>query len=404
MTTTAFSHTQTHVKRKNWSAGKTDAYNVSVNIHIAIYSPKAAGILSAAIDLQAEKIIVLHRAEDEISGIRAVIQARGMQCETIETGFDAEIFRQLMIDLIKKHTDHSLYFNASCGYRKLVLLAYEQCFFWDIPVFMVDKFTNTLHWLNQKSNRQDHDLRTELRISEYLKLFNTQIVNDKHNRPEPEHRRKVTQWIIQNLHSHLHEISSLNHIAMMADSQHRARLNRQQLKDHTLIELLEQLQAAGQLKLKKNTVEFSDDESRFFCNGGWLEDHVYATLYGLRSRRPGISDISKGLVITRSQGTVKNEIDVIAMANNRLHIIECKTSKMEKSAKAKNTAASTIYRLGTLKSVAGGLSGKAMLVSFQPLSRHTLSRAKDLGVYCCSHMQLTQLKDHLYRFFDQDIS
>jgi len=74
---------------------------VSVNIHIAIYSPKAAGILSAAIDLQAEKIIVLHRAEDEISGIRAVIQARGMQFETIYTVVEAVIFGLLMIDLLQ---------------------------------------------------------------------------------------------------------------------------------------------------------------------------------------------------------------------------------------------------------------------------------------------------------------
>ena len=358
--------------------------------------------MSAAIDQQADKVVVLYRAEDDPSGIRAVIQSRGMQCQTVETGFDADTFRQLINDLIHQHPNEKIFFNASCGYRKLVLLAYEQCFFHDIPVFMVDKFTNTLHWLNQKNGRDDHALQTELKISEYLKLFNTQILNSSHNQPEPESRRKVTQWIITNLHSHLREISSLNHIAMMADNKHRARLNRHQLKDPTLMELLEQLEAAGQLKTKKNQVEFTDDESRFFCNGGWLEDHVYAELYGLRSKRPGISDLSKGLVITRSQGKVKNEIDVIAMANNRLHIIECKTSKMEKSAKAKNTASSTIYRLGTLKSLAGGLSGKAMLISFQPLSRHTLSRAKDLGIYCCSHLQLTRLRDHLYRFFDED--
>ena len=105
--------------------------------------------------------------------------------------------------------------------------------------------------------------------------------------------------------------------------------------------------------------------------------------------------------IVRNQGTVRNELDVAMICHNRLHIIECKTRRFSQSKTDKAAANSAIYRLDTIKSISGGHSGRAMLISYQALNKYTLSRAKDLGIYCCSHTQLKQLERHLYQFIDQ---
>ncbi|MGJ8663648.1 MAG: Card1-like endonuclease domain-containing protein, partial [Marinicella sp.] len=142
-------------------------------------------------------------------------------------------------------------------------------------------------------------------------------------------------------------------------------------------------------------------ESRFYCNGGWLENHVFSLLFGMRKNRPQLADIARGVTIVRNQGKVKNELDVAAICHNRLHIIECKTRRFGSSKADKSAANSAIYRLDTIKSISGGHSGRAMLISYQQLNKYTLSRAKDLGIYCCSHTQLKQLERHLYQFIDQ---
>ncbi len=377
------------------------SYNVLMKIHLAIYHPQHAGILSAALELKAALVIILHRADDDISGLKAVLQARGIKCQTELITFDTQLAREQFSRLIEQHQSDELVLNASNGYNKLTLIGYEQFTNYGFPVFMVDKFNDELYWLNTKHTDNDIHLSHQIKLSEYLKSFNTQVLEHGQTTPEPESSRQLTQWIISQLGSMDQAISSLNYIAMSADASHRYQLDRHELKKPQLQVLLDHFEAAGKLTIRGRKLSFNNSDARFYCNGGWLENHVFALIYGMRKNRPHISDVSKGMTIVRKQGTVKNELDVVAMSHNRLHIIECKTRRFSKSKEEKTAATSAIYRLDSIKAIAGGHSGRAMLVSYQPLNKYTLSRAKDLGIYCCSHTQLKQLDRHLYTFFDQ---
>jgi hypothetical protein len=371
-----------------------------MNVHLAIYHPNHSGILSAALTLKAEKIILLHRAEDEIAGIRSVIQSRGMQCEVHTVTFDTQLAREQFAHIIEQHQSEELFFNASSGYQKLNLLGFEQFSNYGYPVFLVDKFTDELHWLNTQTTNSDIKLEQHLKIHECLKSFNTQVLHQGQSSPEPAESRQLTKWIIDHIGDYDQAIGSLNYMAMMANNTHSYELSPKEIKKHKLAHLLEQFQAAGKLTLRGRKLKFTDEDARFYCNGGWLENHVFALLYGMRGKRSHITDIAKGLQIVRHNGRVKNELDVVAMSHNRLHIIECKTRRFSNGKAETTSASSAIYRLDTIKSITGGLSGRAMLVSYQPLNKYTLSRAKDLGIYCCSHQQLKQLDRHLYHFFD----
>lgn len=370
-----------------------------MNIHLAIYDKKNAGIASAALHLNPDKVILLHRKNHDIEGIKSVLQARGIKCQSQMVSFDPEQIRTILKHIFLDNKENHLWFNASSGYRMMVLVTLEQFTSKGFNAFVVDKFTNQLHWLHP-SEKQSEEISSQLKISEYLKAFSSQVLVKGKTINEPKERQQLTEWLVTNIERFGSALAALNHIAMRADVTLQFHLDKNHHRKQYLIDILSRFEEVGLLKLMHDKVVFKNEESRFYTNGGWLENHVFSTIFSMKKSRKNISDLSRGMEIVRAKGTVKNEIDVIAMANNRLHLIECKTRKFTNKHHANTPGSAAIYRLDTLKESLGGNSGKAMLISYQRLSRYTEQRAKDLDIYCCSYSQLKQLKEHLYKFID----
>ncbi len=370
-----------------------------MNVHLAIYDRKNAGIASAALHLKCDKVILLHRKEHDVEGIKSVLVNRGIKCTSQMVSFDPAQIRNILKHVLKDNTQHDLIFNASSGYRMMVLVSLEYLTSKNKDAFVVDKFTNQLHWLHPSAN-PSQTLETQLKIHEYIKFTSSQVLSKGQTHQEPRDRRALTQWLIENIANFGGSLAAMNHIAMRADISLKYRLDRNYKRKPHLQAILNKFEDVGLLHINNNIIYFKDEESRFYANGGWLENHVFSLLYEMRSENPAISDLAKGMEIVRAQGKVKNEIDVICMAHNRLHLIECKTRKFTKHADANTPGAAAIYRLDTLKETLGGNSGKAMLVSYQKLSRYTEQRAKDLGLFCCSHRQLKDLKSHLTEYIE----
>ncbi len=372
-----------------------------MNIQLAIYDKKSAGIASAALHLNPDKVILLHRKTHDIEGIKSVLHSRGIKCQSQMVSFDPKQIRTILQYIVTENKGNKLVFNASSGYRMMVLVTLEYFTSNGMEAFVVDKFTNQLHWLHP-AEKASEEIVSKLKIAEYLKLFSSQVLNKGKTNGETQARQALTHWLVDNIETFGSSLAALNHIAMRADVSLQYHLDRHYNRKKYLREILSRFQDVGILQIKNYNVIFKDEESRFYANGGWLENHVFSTLYQMRTTRQSISDLSKGMEVVRAQGAVKNEIDVITMANNRLHLIECKTRKFTNKNHANTPGSAAIYRLDTLKETLGGNSGKAMLVSYQRLSRYTEQRAKDLGIYCCSYLQLKQLKEHLYKFIDSD--
>jgi hypothetical protein len=368
-------------------------------IHLAIYDKKNAGVVSAALHLNANKVILLHRKKHDVEGIKSVLNARGIKCVSQMVSFDPKQIRTILKHILLENKEETLIFNASSGYRMMVLVTLEYFTSKGMNAFVVDKFTNELHWLHP-SQEASEKLSTKLKISEYVKLFSAQVLTKGQTKQEPRNRQAVTHWLIENIEKFGSSLAAMNHIAMQADVSLRYHMDRKYRKKPHLQQILNKFEEVGILKISNSSIIFRNEESRFYANGGWLENHVFSLLFQMRSSRDVISDLSRGMEIVRAKGRVKNEIDVIIMANNKLHLIECKTRKFTNRNDANTPGSAAIYRLDTLKDSFGGNSGKAMLVSYQKLSRYTEQRAKDLGIYCCSYSQLKQMKEHLYRFID----
>ena len=159
------------------------------------------------------------------------------------------------------------------------------------------------------------------------------------------------------------------------------------------LELLDLLLKHEVVKKIDKSVQFVNKEARFFANGGWLEDYVYCVVSDLIDEIPCIQDLSRAVELQRMHkgDSIKNELDVVFLANNRLFLIECKTAKWEKSS-ADGKGAHAVYKIDTLKDVLGGIQAEAMIVSYQPLRANDRVRASDLNILTVSNTEIQSLK------------
>ena len=145
------------------------------------------------------------------------------------------------------------------------------------------------------------------------------------------------------------------------------------------------------LRAQGDRLAFKDEDARFFAQGGWLEQHVFSVLWGLKAERP-LQDLARGVEITRQVGgaAVHNELDVACLADNALYLFEAKTKHFDRG-----EGAEVVYKIETLRELLGAVHARAMIVSYKPLGEAHRRRAKDLGLATCVGKEIGWLREQL---------
>jgi len=301
-----------------------------------------------------------------------------------------------VVDIQEKYADYNLIYNITGG-TKLMSQGFTQGF---TEIAKVDDqliYTDTQHGVIEylgKNKRQPTPLQAVLTITDYFKANGAnykQAFSDNNNFEEKINARKaVTKYMGENaqiLQSLIRDLNGLAHGAgknkqgaLQKVSYNEYKLSRptQYLKKQPQNErqtLLKKLNDKGILKWKngKNNQEitFVDVEKTLYIAGGWLEEYVY---HIAKDTKP--DEVKSGVKISweHSQKT-HNELDVVIIHNNRLLIIECKTSTFGGQLKEKDSG--ILYKIDSLGEDLKGLYGKVWLVSAQNTKDNMRDRAKD---------------------------
>ena len=134
------------------------------------------------------------------------------------------------------------------------------------------------------------------------------------------------------------------------------------------------LAEAGLFALHDNhqDVMFLDAErTRFIC-GHWLEEYAWHI-----AEQAGLNEVACGVDIDWENSRTCNELDVLAVHNNRLLIIECKTVRFSDDRQKSNN---TLYKINSLGESLRGLFGQKVLLSAWEVSSTMLDRAKTQGI------------------------
>jgi len=95
---------------------------------------------------------------------------------------------------------------------------------------------------------------------------------------------------------------------------------------------------------------------------------------------------------------VTNELDVAFLADNRLHLIECKTKRFDSNQSPEAQVAATLYKLDTLRDYMGGNDARAMLVSYRNLGNPPRLRASEFDIKICDGQGIQRLESVLTKW------
>lgn len=304
-----------------------------------------------------------------------------------------QFFHRKIDSLMTQNPNAQYTLNASSGDHQHLLTLYEVIRAYPIHCFMVEPNLDQLHWLipTEKANSL---LADKLKIKDFIAISGAEVEDIANSGIVSKSYRDLGAKWAESSQDYSAALGHLNYLAATANSHTLISrpLNQQQLNDPALQTLIDDLEIAEIATRQGRTLLFTNEDCRFFTNGGWLEEYVYGTLLSLKKEIPILQDASQGVEIIRKTGvaTVKNEIDIVALANNKLHIVECKTKKF-----IPGEGNQVIYKLDSLADLLGGTDARAILVSYKSIRPAEKLRAKDLNINIICEDDLADLRNHL---------
>jgi len=311
---------------------------------------------------------------------------------SVKNCWDIDQVRQRSQKFIDTFGSAGVALNATCGARPMNLAAYEIFRTAEKPIYCVHPAVDHVVWLNSKE-RKSFDIADRIKLPEYLAAHDLRLVSSS-NEPIKSNFIGLTNTLIKRADYFANSLGVMNGLAAESAEGLVSSVLGKKNMDQKFCELVELFTAQKLVHRTKNDrLRFEDERSRFFVNGGWLEEHVYNLVEELRAKIPSIQDVARNLVIEwdENRSPVTNELDVAFLADNRFYLIECKTKQFLKNKGPGAEANIVLYRLHTLRSCFGGEAGRAMFISFRSLTKAPRQRADEYKIKLCDWNSLRRL-------------
>lgn len=266
--------------------------------------------------------------------------------------------------------------NITGGTKLMSLAAFTWASAHDVPACYVDSAAQKLI-VHSHGAWESHPLPEMAGFEALLNLYGYEVVS-RRKEPVPAQTRAAFERMLA-LADSAHgrrALHVLNARATQADAGEPCP------PDVHLLDLLNICRDAGKLDFGKSGILFRDEAAKFWCKGGWLEEYVQAVLARLESEGR-ISSCASSVRLAR--GDVKNELDAVFTARNRLHIIECKTSRL-------GAASTILYKADSIRGRVAGIYTRSMLCSLDSPGPEEMKRASALGIRTVSGSSLKNLR------------
>ncbi len=320
----------------------------------------------------------------------------GIRCTAVglTEPWDIDALRQSLEQLVDERLarGQTLMLNNSGGENSVGIIAHEVFFYRNLPAFYVHD--DWVRWLSNPEQKAAFNLQDKIKLPAFLQSHGLDATGLNRHAIAGAQRTVAERWLAR-ADSYSKAMGILNYYASRAESDLYATLDDNHLRGQTaFVQMLEDLLEQNLAQLHGNQLHFTSEEARFFANGGWMEELVFSELLHLRSEFPQLQDVARSVQInwleSRRQRPVRNELDVLALVDNRLLAIECKTSRFEQGNGKK-----VVYKLGAMIKHLGGPSARGLIVSFHPIKEIHCERAELFDVSVCERSKLHNLTHFL---------
>ena len=236
--------------------------------------------------------------------------------------------------------------------------------------YLIDQY-DRLHWVD-KPSVASQQVPDKANLKNYFQIRNITILRMGMDfNITPSLREIVKRWVLSNHdRSIFRQLNWQSSNAKIKDDGRFKSYLDECWETSPISGVLADLQQEQLLSCRDREITYVSESARFFCNGGWMELFVYDQIQSIKSSVPEIQDVWIAAEVVYPE-KVKNELDVVFLANNQLHLIEVKTSYLKNNISSANNI---IYKLDAL-SGALGQGVKGMVVSLFPLPHGSLGRA-----------------------------
>lgn len=299
-----------------------------------------------------------------------------IECERVplDDAYDVEKLENLLLTLVE-NLDKGTAVNLTGGTKLMSLVAQRVAQLADLDSFYLQHDTGEVLYFgaNVRGVRKI-PLRFAKPLLPYLRAYGFRAEETKRGMPFTLELLTLSEELVKS-DSLAKLVPTLNYLASVAKDS--LSIDGKDVdRDPALAALADRLVEGDLLSIHGSKIRFTNEETRFFVNGGWLEEYVSDVIRKLHL--PGLI-VDTNLTVEYCEGHesktnlsgTHNELDVPVWYRNRLFVFECKTIDY-----GKNDANDVLSKLGLLAKRLGS-AVQAVLVTFVPLKEKDLQRAKD---------------------------
>ncbi|MCP2041859.1 hypothetical protein L1281_002477 [Neisseria sp. HSC-16F19] len=373
------------------------------DVHVCLVSdqavPNFVPVLDADFRPQQVVLLVTPPMQAKADYLQEVMRTRCQVQVTqipVASAYDMEQVGGRIVDLLYDMDKAKVALNTTGGTKLMAIAAYDIFRDMGYPAFYFSAESNEVLLLGKQGKLGSQLLQPpKIKIEDYLRLHGYPAQGQVRQQLQQRQWLPLAQELVQAHQSLAPELGALNAVISKAVQSKRQALHCDlphavhAQHGSYLLSLLEQYGVAQQ---QGQQLHFADVAARDYIAGAWFEDYVFHVAKSL----PGVQDIALNVQIENARQHIRqhNELDVVLLVNNVLHVLECKTANLAKQAEGAQTA---LYKLESLKKL-GGLRTRAMLISYRGLNGPIRDRATGAGIRIIEQNDLSGMKTLLEKW------
>lgn len=351
-----------------------------MKILFCMASKQTAQNINPLAEIRPNKIVVIitNDFKEPANELMKEMQSSGFQTEPVYIQNESSLkslneqFTRLLEEYFAKYHDDEIIANITGGTKLMGISLYQVFDSNGFRSFYCDKDQSKMIWLDDETAISN--IGSKIGLKQYLRIHQYQITNKKTLAELPKSYKDYADILYHELCKAGKYKQTCDLIGKIHALTQDKPFDNVYFSENETIFLYHLEKETGLFCFKNKGIITNDDNVKTFMSGGWFEVVVANALNHDYYRNIHVG-VKFEKSTQRKNKFTRQELDVMAMRDDKLLIVECKAKQWKDTA----DASESIYKLSALSGV-GGLNTLPVFVSLRDISDDAKTRASEMGI------------------------